>query len=257
MNQRLMSFEGKTVAVIGGTSGIGLALAQGFARQGATVFPASRTVDKVQAAVAAITEAGGIAHALTVDVLAEDSVQAFCDGVLAQVSRVDVLVNSAGAHARVPTTDMALSDWQRIIDINLTGTFLACRAFGKAMIAQGSGSIINIASVGSFVSLNEAAAYSASKGGVLLLTRALGREWAAQNVRVNALVPGFFLTDLNRHILTPESERRQLIEARTPMGRLGNVEELVGAALYLASDSAGFVTGTTLTIDGGFLATGL
>jgi NAD(P)-dependent dehydrogenase (short-subunit alcohol dehydrogenase family) len=156
----------------------------------------------------------------------------------------------------MPTVDIPDEDWNRIVDTNLNGTFRANQVFGRQMIKQQSGAIINTCSMTSFVSFNEVASYAASKGGVLLLTRSLGCEWARYNVRVNAIAPGVFRTPLNSKVLDLP-ERSAAIAARTPMGRVGNVEELVGAAVFLASDAASFVTGETIAVDGGFLAKGI
>ena len=249
--------EGKAIAIIGGTSGIGRALALGLAREGGVVFPASRTLDKAQATAAQIEREGGKAFAHSVEVRDTASIQAYCNFVQSQAGRVDVLINCAGIIMRKPALEQTREDWLSVLEVNLTGTFLACQIFGRVMIEQAKGRIINIGSMGSFVAMKNVAPYCASKGGVLMLTKALAREWAEFGVTVNALIPGFFVTELNREAIALGTERRARIDAGTPMGRVGAPEELVGAAAYLASDSASYVTGTTITVDGGFLATGL
>ena len=170
--------------------------------------------------------------------------------------KVDILVNCAGIIKRTPTIDIGEEDWNNIINTNLTGTLRACQVFGKPMLERGYGRIINIASLNSFVALNEVAAYAASKAAVASLTRSLAVEWSKKGVTVNAVAPGVFRTDLNAKLLD-SSPRGQELLMRTPMGRFGKTEELIGATVYLASDSASFVTGQVLVVDGGFLASGV
>ena len=175
---------------------------------------------------------------------------------VAEFGKVDILVNSAGRTKRAPTLDFAEEDWTAILETNLTGTLRACQIFGRQMIAQNYGRIINIASLSTFVSLFEVAAYSASKAAVASLTKSLAIEWAKHGVCVNAIAPGVFKTDLNRELLE-STDRGKEFQMRTPMGRFGRVEELAGAAIFLASDAASFVTGEVLVVDGGFLASGV
>ena len=184
------------------------------------------------------------------------SLEALHAGVLEAFGSVEILVNAAGITSRVPTIDCTEETWQRIFDTNLLGTLRACQIFGKTMLEQGRGSIINIASLSSFVAFHEVAAYGASKAGVAALTKSLAVEFAAKNVRVNAIAPGIFPTDLNRELLFTTARGREEI-LRTPMARFGRLEEVAGAAVYLASDAASFVTGEILTVDGGYLASGV
>lgn len=249
--------EDKIIAVVGGTSGIGRALSLGFAAQGAWVFPASRTMDKVEETVKAVEAAGGKATGHVVDVRDPASIEAFASFANEMAGRVDGLVNCAGITTRAPAAEVTLEDWNDVLEINLRGTFLSCQIFGRLMIAQGKGKIVNTGSMTSFVAIGNVAPYCASKGGVQMLSKALACEWAKYGVTVNTVHPGFFITELNREVISPGMPRRLLIDAQTPMGRVGEVEELVGAASFLLSDSAGFVTGTDLVVDGGFLANGV
>jgi NAD(P)-dependent dehydrogenase (short-subunit alcohol dehydrogenase family) len=193
---------------------------------------------------------------VTSDVADRASLQTVLDQALATFGKVDVLVNSAGRTKRAPTIDFSDDDWNDIIDTNLNGTLRACQVFGRHMLERQSGSIINIASLSTFVALHEVAAYSASKAAVGSLTKSLAVEWSSRGVRVNAIAPGVFRTALNQKLLD-ETERGREFLLRTPMKRFGKVEELAGAAVFLASDAASFVTGEILAVDGGFLASGV
>ncbi|MGC9530390.1 MAG: SDR family NAD(P)-dependent oxidoreductase [Candidatus Bipolaricaulaceae bacterium] len=248
---------GKTVVVIGGAGGLGSVFCRGLAGEGAQVVVADLAGDKAEASAQAIRDQGGRARAAQVNALDQGSLNQLLETVREEAGAVDGLVNAAGTHLRKPATEISDEEWDRVMAINLKAVFLACQAFGRAMIEQGRGAIVNIASMAAHVALNEALAYCASKGGVLMLTKALAREWASRGVRVNAISPGFFVTALNRDMLRPGSERRRRVEERTPLGRLGEPSELVGGLVYLLSDEASFVTGTTLVVDGGFLAEGI
>ena len=251
-----LDLTGKTAVVIGGSSGIGRALALGLAQAGADVIPSARRAPEVAAAAAEIERLGRRSLAATCDATSELSLQQLLQQALTAFGRVDILVNSAGISKRSPTLDVTEQDWDAILDINLKGTLHACRIFGRHMIERRYGRIINIASLSSFLGLFEVAAYAASKGGVLSLTRSLAVEWAPHGVCVNSIMPGVFRTALNQKLLdgTPRGQEFLL---RTPMKRFGLVEELVGAAIFLASDSASFITGATIPVDGGFLASGV
>lgn len=251
-----LDLNGKTAVVIGGSSGIGRALALGLAQAGADVIPSARRTPEVAAAAAEIQRLGRRSLAITCDVTSEPSLRQLLQQALTAFGKVDILVNSAGIARRSPTLDLSEQDWDAILDINLKGVLHACKIFGRHMLERRYGRIINIASLSSFLGLFEVAAYAASKGGVLSLTRSLAVEWAPHGVCVNAIMPGVFRTALNQKLLdgTPRGQEFLL---RTPMKRFGQVEELVGAAIFLASESAGFVTGATIPVDGGFLASGV
>jgi NAD(P)-dependent dehydrogenase (short-subunit alcohol dehydrogenase family) len=251
-----LELNGKTAVVIGGSSGIGRAIALGLAQAGADVIPSARRAPEVAAAAAEIERLGRRSLPLTCDVTSEASLRQLLQQVLRAFGKVDILVNSAGIAKRSPSLDVSDEDWDRILATNLKGVFQACQVFGRHMVERRSGRIISIASLSSFLGLFEVAAYAASKGGVLSLTRTLAVEWAHAGVCVNAIMPGVFRTALNQKLLdgTPRGQEFLL---RTPMKRFGLVEELVGAAIFLASDSAGFVTGVTIPVDGGFLASGV
>jgi NAD(P)-dependent dehydrogenase (short-subunit alcohol dehydrogenase family) len=256
MTYSALELSGKVAVVVGGTSGIGRAIAHGFAQAGADVIPTSRRAEQVEIAAREIEEIGRRTLRVSSDVADRASLERVLNQVTAAFGKVDILVNSAGRTKRAPTVDFTEDDWNAIIDTNLTGTLRACQVFGRHMLERESGSIINIASLSTFVALHEVAAYSASKAAVGSLTKSLAVEWSSRGVRVNAIAPGVFRTALN-HKLLDETERGREFLLRTPMRRFGNVEELAGAAIFLASDAASFVTGEILAVDGGFLASGV
>jgi NAD(P)-dependent dehydrogenase (short-subunit alcohol dehydrogenase family) len=251
-----LDLNGKVSVVIGGTSGIGRAIALGFAQAGADVVPTSRRAEQVEATAREVEEIGRRSLRITSDVSDRESLARVLSETVAAFGKVDILVNSAGRTKRAPTIDFPEDEWTAIIDTNLTGTLRACQVFGKHMLERESGSIINIASLSTFVALHEVAAYSASKAAVGSLTKSLAVEWSSRGVRVNAIAPGVFRTALNQKLLD-ETERGREFLLRTPMRRFGNVEELAGAAVFLASDAASFVTGEIIAVDGGFLASGV
>ena len=251
-----LELTGKVAVVIGGTSGIGRAIAHGLAEAGADVVPTSRRMEQVEATAREIEERGRRSLRVASDVSDRQSLEQVLAASIAELGQVDILVNSAGRTKRAPTIDFAEADWNDIMDTNVTGILRACQIFGRHMLARRYGRIINIAWLSSFVALYEVAAYAASKAAVASLTKSLAIEWAPHGLCVNAIALGVFRTALNQKLLD-ETERGREFLLRAPMQRFGRVEELAGAAVFLASDAASFVTGEVLAVDGGFLASGV
>jgi len=256
MGHPLLDLTGKTAVVIGGTSGIGFTLSRELAKAGADVVPTGRRAELVQKACAEVVALGRRSLAQTCDVREPESLDRLLEAVCTRFGSVQILVNCAGKTKRVSTLDLLEGEWDDILETNLTGTLRACQIFGRHMVERKYGRIINIGSLACFVGLYQVAAYNASKAGVAALTKTLAIEWATSGVCVNALVPGIVQTDLNAALLDG-TERGKEFLLRTPMRRFGNAEELGGAAVFLASDAASFVTGHLLVVDGGFLASGV
>ena len=253
---RLFNLRGSVAVVTGGGTGIGRAIALGLAEAGASVAVWGRRYDPLATAAQEIRQRGGRALPISMDVTDRDSVeQAFQETANSFGEEANILVNSAGTHVKVPALEMREQDWQRVFDVNVKGTFLACQNFARRFQNKRPGSIVNIASLSTFVAFPETAAYAASKAAIGQLTRSLASEWARAGIRVNAVAPGFFLTDLNKPILEGTERGAQAI-ARTPLGRLGELDELVAPVIYLCSPGASFVTGVIIPVDGGLLATG-
>lgn len=251
-----LPLAGRVAVVTGGTSGIGLALARGLADAGADVVPMSRRSEQVDAAATEIESRERRTVRVTGDVGDRTSLEAALTRIVDDLGKVDILVNCAGITKRTPTLDVTDAEWTSILETNLTGSWRACQVFGRHMLERGYGRIINIASLASFVGLFEVAAYTASKAGVAGLTRALAVEWGRRGVNVNAIAPGVYRTALNSALLDG-TERGKEFLLRTPLGRFGKTEELSGACVFLASEAASYINGEILTVDGGFLASGV
>ena len=251
-----LSLDGRVAVVIGGTSGIGKTLSLGFAQAGATVVASSRREAEVAATAAELEKLGRKTLRATCDVLDRASLVRVRDEVLRAFGKIDVLVNCAGRTKKAAFAEVSEEDWSAVLETNLTGTFRCCQVFGAPMLEAGYGRIINIASLSSFRALYQTAAYSASKAAVVSLTQTLAVEWGPKGVNTNAIAPGVFRTALNSALLDG-TERGKEFLLRTPMRRFGKLEELVGAAIFLASESASFVNGEVLAVDGGFLASGV
>lgn len=251
-----LDLTNRTAVVIGATSGLGRAIALGLADAGADVVPTGRRAALAAGAALEVEKRGRRSLATTVDVTDASSLEALADATIGAFGKVDILVNAAGRVTRRPTLEVSDSEWEEILDTNLTGMLRACRVFGRHMIERRYGRIINIGSLTSVVALHEVAAYGASKAGVAALTKSLAVEWAPHGVCVNAILPGVFRTPLNEGLLDGTDRGRELL-IRTPMRRFGQPEEVAGAAVFLASEAASFVTGHLLAVDGGFLASGV
>jgi NAD(P)-dependent dehydrogenase (short-subunit alcohol dehydrogenase family) len=256
MSYAKLELNAKTAVVIGGTSGIGLAIAKGLAEAGANVIPTGRRAALVEVAAEEIRALGRKSLAVPCDVTEDKAIEALLAATVKEFGGVDILVNAAGATKRSATLDVPLADWNHILETNLTGTLRACQAFGRHMIERKYGRIINIASLGAVLGLYQVTAYCASKAGVAALTKSLAIEWARFGVCVNAIIPGVFHTEMNAGMLKGTARGQEFL-IRTPMRRFGELEELAGAAVFLASEAASFVTGHLLAVDGGILASGV
>jgi NAD(P)-dependent dehydrogenase (short-subunit alcohol dehydrogenase family) len=256
MGYSRLELNDRVAVVVGGTSGIGQVIARGLAEAGADVVPSGRRLEQIQTVANEIERLGRRSLRRAADVTDRASLERLLNSVVAEFGKVDILVNSAGFNLRAPTLEFPEADWNRLMDTNLTGTLRACQVFGRHMIERKYGRIINIASLASFLALNEVTAYCASKAGVASVTKSLAIEWARYGLCVNAIAPGYFRTPLTEKVVVGTAREKEIL-LRTPMKRFGELEELVGAAIFLASDAASFVTGTLLCVDGGYLASGV
>jgi NAD(P)-dependent dehydrogenase (short-subunit alcohol dehydrogenase family) len=256
MSHQLFNLSGRLAVVMGGTSGIGRAMALGLAEAGADVVATGRREALVNEVGHEIEALGRKTVRRSVDAASRESINALRDAILQDFGRVDILLNAAGQIFRKPTHTIGESEWNKLMDVNVTGMLRTCQSFYEPLVESGRGRVINIASLNSFVSLLEVTAYATSKAAVLGLTRSLAVEWAPKGVNVNAIAPGVFRTELNSGLLDGTDRGRELL-TRTPMKRFGKITELVGTAILLASDAASYITGQTIIVDGGFLASGV
>jgi 2-deoxy-D-gluconate 3-dehydrogenase len=252
----MFELKGKVAIVTGGNGGIGLGMAKGLAQAGARVVVAARNAEKSSAAVAELSRVGGEAVAVGVDVADEGSVEACVRTVVDRLGRVDVLVNNAGINIRKPPQDYTLAEWRSVLDTNLTSAFLCSRAVYPLMKGVGGGKIINIGSMMSIFGASFAAAYAASKGGIVQLTKALATAWAKDNIQVNAVLPGWIDTELTQNARRQVQGLHDSVLRRTPAGRWGVMDDMAGVAVFLASPASDFVTGTAIPVDGGFAIQG-
>jgi NAD(P)-dependent dehydrogenase (short-subunit alcohol dehydrogenase family) len=257
LSNTCFDLTGRVAVVLGGTSGLGKAISLGLAAHGADVVPGGRRAQSLACVCEEIKKLGRqTVHSAAVDVTDRRSITQFRDRLLEKFGHIDILVNAAGVTFRKPTVEISDEEWSGLFDTNLDGILHACQIFHDALVSSGAGRIINIASLGSYVAFQEVAAYCASKAAVLSLTRSLAVEWARDKICVNAVAPGVFPTDLNSKLLSGTERGREIL-LRTPMNRFGHPDEVVGAAVLLASDGASFITGQCIVVDGGFLASGV
>jgi 2-deoxy-D-gluconate 3-dehydrogenase len=252
----MFDLTGKVAIVTGGNGGIGLGMARGLARAGARVVVAARNEEKSAAAVRELRALGSDALSLAVDVADEQSVGALLANTIDQCGRLDILVNNAGINVRKPPQELTLDDWKRVMDTNLTSAFLCSRAAYPHMKARGGGKVINIGSMMSIFGASFTAAYGASKGGIVQLTKSLAVAWAGDNIQVNAILPGWIDTDLTRQARKSIQGLNERVLARSPTGRWGNIDDFSGIAVFLASESSSFVTGAVIPVDGGYSSLG-
>jgi NAD(P)-dependent dehydrogenase (short-subunit alcohol dehydrogenase family) len=245
--------DGQTAVVVGGAGGLGSAMARGLAEAGAAVAVADASAGQAKRVADEIAKAGGRALAVAVDVADAASVERMAAEVEERLGPIDALINSAGITHRCAAADFPEAEWHRVIAVNLTGVFHGCQIVGRRMLSRRRGRIVNIASIAGQIGLTGTVAYAASKGGVVMLTRALAVEWAPHNVRVNAIAPSWFESNIG-DLIHREPGYAERAMRRVPVGRMGTPDELVGAALYLASDASTMVTGHVLAVDGGTLA---
>lgn len=254
---KLFNLEGKTAIVTGAGRGIGRSVALGLAEAGSNLVVCSRTTTELEELAEEIREKGADVLAISCDVKKQSDIDHVIKKTLDRFQTVDILINNAGITKKYVAEEFPLDEWEQILSVNLTGVFLFAQKVGKVMLEQGSGSIINISSIGSEQALKKSIAYVSSKGGVNMLTKTFAAEWAERGVRVNGIAPGYIKTPLVTAVKNHRSDFATDIEKRTPMKRMGEPEEIVGAAVFLASDASSYITGETIFVDGGWTAVGL
>ncbi|MBN2324812.1 MAG: glucose 1-dehydrogenase [Spirochaetes bacterium] len=246
---------GKVAVTMGGTTGIGRAISVGFAQAGADVVPVSRRLDKSKEAAEIVRNLGRESISMSVDATDAGQLEKLRDKVMKEFGHVDILLNSQGMDIRGDIVDLPLESWRKILQVNLESVFLTTKIFAPIMMKQKRGKVINIASMCSYIGIAGSGAYAASKGGVSQLTMSMALEWAKDNIQVNAIAPGFFITDLSSQLFS-DPEKKRYVESNIPIGRIGETKELSGAAVFLASEASDYITGITIPVDGGFLAYG-
>ena len=244
------NLAGKIALVTGGGSGLGRSMSLALSKAGAEVVVAGRRAEKLDNVVKEIKDKGGDSFSIVLDIQEENSIDRSLKRIATMDKKIDILVNNSGISGPSWAVEQESEDWDEVINTNLRGTFLMCREVGKSMIKRKKGVVVNIASVAGMIGIQKLAAYSSSKGGIIQLTKTLAKEWAKYGVRVNALTPGYFLTDINKDYFSTESGRK-MIENHIPLNRIGIDHELSGAIIFLASEASSFMTGSTLVIDGG------
>jgi len=251
-SQKLFDLTGKVAVVTGGNGGIGLGIAMGLAGAGANIVIAARSVEKTAQALENIRALGVEAHGITVDVTQEPAIQRIVTSTIDHMGRLDILVNNSGIAVRAQPQELTAAQWDSVVDVNLRAAFLASKAAYAQMVKAGGGKVINVGSMYSIFGSDWGAPYAASKGGLVQLTKSLAVAWAKDNIQVNAVLPGWIVTDLTRGIQDSDPNRYDNISRRIPTGRWGEPSELAGAAVFLASTASDYVTGATLAIDGGY-----
>ena len=251
-SQKLFDLTGKVAVVTGGNGGIGLGIAMGLAGAGANIVIAARSVEKTAQALEDIRTLGVEAHGITVDVTQEPAIQRMVTSTIDHMGRLDILVNNSGIAVRAQPQELASAQWDSVVDVNLRGAFLASKEAYAQMVKAGGGKVINVGSMYSIFGSDWGSPYAASKGGLVQLTKSLAVAWAKDNIQVNAVLPGWIVTDLTRGIQDADPNRYDNISRRIPTGRWGEPSELAGAAVFLASTASDYVTGATLAVDGGY-----
>ncbi|MFJ5623630.1 SDR family NAD(P)-dependent oxidoreductase [Peribacillus loiseleuriae] len=250
--QQLFSLKGKTALVTGGARGLGKAMAEALAQVGANIIIADMELTSAQQAAKELASFGGKTLGLQVDVTSEEQVRAMVDQIVGEFNELNVVINNAGICQKITVEEQSLEDWKKTMDVNVNGVFLVSKYSGKQMKVQGGGSIINMASMSSFIANTEAqCAYNASKAAVDMMTKCMASEWAGNNIRVNAIAPGYMKTEMTKPIFAPGGELAHVLDL-VPLKRLGEPHELGGLAIYLASDASTFATGSTFIVDGGY-----